>query len=349
MELVFAQVPRFYAEIERVARPELRDRPVIVGGDPRKRGLVQAASEEALRDGVTPGASVLEALERCPTARVVRTDMRRYRAISSRLRAHFRGAAEEVELSGLDAAFLAVEGGEVARELAGKLIDRVGEDLSLPLRVGIAPVKFVARLASEEARDGEVVRIAAEDITPFLAPLPVRRLPGVGPRTEERLAGWSVTTIGEMAQKSLSEVIDQIGRHGAAIHHAARGVGESKLRASPHARSVSQEETLPVPELDVPRLHELLRELASGVARGLALEGLSARRLTLKTRYLEGDTVTRSRTMAAPERTAERFFEDAVSLLARTDAGQRAVRLLGLSVDRLLRAPGTDRQLDLFE
>jgi len=182
--LLYAEVPRFYAELERVADPALAERPVIVGGDPRKRGLVQAATLDALAQGVEVGMPVLDALERCPGARLRRTNMRAYREVAARLRAVFRRTGAPVEVAGLEAAYLDPSGGDEAAEaLAGRLQREVREALRLPLRVGIASLKFVARLAAEEASEGGVRRVPLGGVREFLDPLPVQRLPGVGPHT----------------------------------------------------------------------------------------------------------------------------------------------------------------------
>jgi len=188
VSVLYAEVPGFYAEIERAAHPELAGRPVLVGGDPRKGGTVQSASREAVGEGVTPGMAVVAALERCPRAKTFRTDMRRYREVSARLRAILRRFLDRLEPAGLGAAYLDATG--VARPpeaLAGDLVKAVGEGLGLPLRVGVSSAKFLARLAAEEAGEG-IHRIAAGEETAFLAPLPVERLPGVGPATASRIA-----------------------------------------------------------------------------------------------------------------------------------------------------------------
>ncbi len=348
--LIFAEVPRFYAEIELLADPGRRGRPLLVGGDPRKKGRVQSASLEALEAGVEPGMSMLESLERCPRARTVRTNMRRYREVSTRLRAFFRGSAERVELVGLGAAFLEVSGDELdAREMARKIVEGVARELSLPARVGIAPVKFAARLAAEEAPDGELHAISANGLRGFLDPLPVSRLPGVGPRTEARLAEISVLTVADAAACAPARLSSALGKHGLAIHRTAQGLDRDRIRAAPHARSVSQEFTLVTPELDLGVLQERIAELAQGVAQGLRLEALRARRLSLKVAYLDGETVTRTRTVVPEVWEMPDLREVAEELLERTDAGNRALRLVGLAATELSRAAAEDRQLPLFE
>jgi DNA polymerase-4 len=347
--LLYAEVPRFYAEAERAADPSLSDRPVIVGGDPRKRGLVQAATLDALAAGVEVGMPVLEALERCPAARVRRTNMRAYRELSAKLRACFRRVSPRLEPAGLEAAYLdSSEGDDAAERMARQLKDDVRDGFALPLRVGIAPVKFAAKLAAEEAGPEGVRRVGLSDLRAFLRPLPVGRLPGVGPHTIAALRELGISTAGDLAAAGPRDIEERLGNHGLALLAVAQGEGDARLRPAPHARSLSQESTLGVSERDLAALDAVLDELAGGLATGLARERLAARRLVLKVRYGDQELVTRSRTLARAVATAPDIAELARDLLRRTQAGERAVRLLGLAAFQLVPRPRDDRQLPLF-
>jgi nucleotidyltransferase/DNA polymerase involved in DNA repair len=347
--LLYATVPGFYAEVERVANPGLAGRPVIVGGDPRKRGLVQSATPDALERGVVEGMPVREALERCPQGRALRTDMRRYRGVASRLRACFRRLTQRVEPAGLGSAFLETpRPEEAAEELAERLRQNVREELALPLRVGIAPAKFLAKIAAEEAGSRGILRIAAGEVAGFLAPLPVSRLPGVGTKTAAKLAELSVHTAGEVVALGRAALEEQLGNHGLAILGYAQGRDDARLRAAPHPRSLSQESTLDSDELDLPVIQERIEELARHLEAGLLLERLAAKRVTLKLRYADQEQTTRSRTLVRPVATAQDLAELAAGLLERTQAGIRPVRLVGLGVAALTRSRRDDRQLELF-
>jgi nucleotidyltransferase/DNA polymerase involved in DNA repair len=347
--LLYAEVPRFYAELERAADPSLASRPVIVGGDPRKRGLVQSATLDALAHGVEVGMPVLEALERCPGARLRRTNMRVYRELAARLRAVFRRASARVETAGLEAAFLDPDGGDEAAEaLALELQREVREALRLPLRVGIASLKFVARLAAEESGERGVRRVPSGGVRAFLDPLPVQRLPGVGPHTLASLRELGVATVGDLARADARLVEERLGNHGRALRAAALGQGESRLRPAPRARSHSQESTLEASERDLALLDARLRELAAGLAAALARERLAARRLVLRVRYADRELVTRSATFGRAVGAADEIALRCGELLRRTEAGQRGVRLLGVAAFQLVSPPRDDRQLDLF-
>ncbi len=347
--VLYAEVPRFYAEVERVSDPELAGRPVVVGGDPRKRGLVQSATEDALAAGVQVGMPVIDALQRCPRARALHTDMRRYREAATQLRACLRRAAERIEPAGLGAAYLEPERRDAsALAIAAELRRRVAEEVGLPLRVGIAPAKFLARLAAEESGPRGVFEVHAGEVAGFLAPLPVTRLPGVGPRTATRLAELGVTRVGELVSLGRATLEEEFGNHGLAILELAQGRGAARVRAATHPRSLSLESTLAHPEVDLGVLHERLGELSHRLAEALRLDSLAAGRVGVKIRYADQETTTRSRTLAQPVRTAAQVEEVAQDLLGRAGVGIRPIRLLGLSLSSLARSRRDDRQLELF-
>lgn len=346
--LIYATVPGFYAEAERAAHPGLRDRPVVVGGDPRKRGLVQAATPDALAAGVAVGMSMIEALSRCPHARALRTHMREYREASKRLQAVFRRETERVENAGLDGAYLDLGGSdEPLPQVATRLREEVARVLQLPLRIGAAPIKFVAKLACEDAGDAGFFWVRPDGLRSFLDPLPVARLPGVGPRTAERLAARGVATVGELRLLSKDAVEASLGSHGLGILAFALGRDVSRLRAAPHPRSVSQESTLETPESDRAVLEERLAVLAADLERSLALEQLAAKRVVLKLAYDDGEATTRSRTLRRPLSSAAAISELAAELLARSELG-RPVKRVGIAVSGIVRVRRDDRQMELF-
>ena len=347
--LIYARVPGFYAEVERSADPSLRGRPVIVGGDPRKRGLVQSASEDALAAGVEIDMPVLEALARCPRARALKTNMRAYRAAASRLRACFRHETERVEPAGLDAAYLDTSGDDTApEEIASRLCERVASELSLPLRVGIAPVRFVAKLAAEEPAARPLLYVRQADLRRFLDPLPVARLPGVGPRTQDTLAALGAVCVADLLKLGRDRLEEHLGNHGRAIFTLAQGIDAAGVRPAAHPRTVSHESTLAAAELDRVALEARLAEIAGNVEATLARERLAAKRLVLKVRYADHEETTRSRTVKHPLARAPELLALAADLLTRTQAGTRPIRGLGLAASTLVRARRDDRQLDLF-
>lgn len=347
--VLFAEIAGFYAAIERAEDPSLSARPVIVGGDPRKRGRVQAATADALATGVRPEMPMLEALQRCPEARAIRTNMPRYREVGRELLASLRGIYPHLEKFGLGGAYADL--GNVKRspeEIAAEMRNAVEKALGLPLRVGLAGSKFLARLAAEEVGETGVQRIPAGEEGAFLAPLSVARLDGVGEKTASRLAELGAHSIADVVTLGRDRLQEVFGAHGLRIHSLAAGEDAEPVRATRHAQSVSREATLATGATDVASLSEQLASLAQQLEEELARQRLAAGRVALKVRYTDQSTVTRSETMGSPSTQAGRFHEVAVRLLSRTQAEALPVRGVGLQLTGLSPASDGDRQLDLF-
>ena len=317
--MLFAEVPDFYAAVERADDPALAERPVIVGGDPRKNGRVQAASDDALAAGVTLEMTVREAMRLCPRARAVRTNMSRYREVSRRLFACLRRAADRLEPFGLGAAYFDFSGrGGDVEAFATELRARVEEEVGLSLRVGIATAKFLARVAAEEAGPSGVRRVTSEEEAAFLRPLPVGRLDGVGRKTAATLAELGALTIGDVVELGRDRLEEAFGTHGLRIFSFATGADDGPVRAAAHAQSLSREATLADGSLDLVVLSEQVQDLAQQLEAELGLQGLVAVKVTLKLRYADQVTTTRSRTLAAPISGASEIHLAATGLFDRT-------------------------------
>ncbi len=346
--ILFAEVPNFYAEVERRGDPSLRRRPLLVGGDPRRRGKVQSVSPEGRAAGVETGMSMEDALLRCPGAIRVATDMRRYREASGELATRMRQIFDEVEPAGRGAVYADVHSGPAEPEiLAARLIPQVTTQLGLPLRVGIAPSKFLARLAAEEAGPSGVFRLRAADVEAFLEPLPISRLPRVGSKTEARLGNLGALTIGDLRQLGRPVLEETFGNHGLVLLEMARGQDRSPMRLARHPRSLTRTETLSEASAEVESLAECLRRLAESLEANLERQGLVAGRLALRLRWADGSETTRSTTPSNPLSGAEEIYPEARALLARVEVSDR-IRGLGITVAGLKPCREEDLQLDLF-
>jgi DNA polymerase-4 len=342
---------------------------VIVGGDPRKRGSVQSATQDALDAGVEVGIPMLAALELCPRARTARTDMKRYRAVSGRLRACLRADVDALEPVGLEAAYLDSHlasaraavyeasrrpsgsgsgSGLAVEQLALRLQQRVAGELALPLRVGIASVKFLARLAAEEAGPSGLLHVTEGGESDFLQPLPLGRLPGVGPRTVARLRALGAVRIGDLLGVDPNRLEDELGNHGLRILEYARGEDHARVRAATHPQTLGKEHTFDVEQLDLGVLWEQLQNLAASAEGALRREGLSARRVAVKVRYSDGETSTRSQTLPGPASSQSEIYSTAAALLERTHAGSRPISRLGVTLAGLAAGVVPEAQLDLF-
>ncbi len=345
--VLFAEVPCFYAAVEITQDPTLADWPVLVGGDPRKRGLVQSASSQALAAGVEPEMPVVEALRLCPTARTLRTNLRLYREASRRLLACMRREAGRLEPFGLGAAFLEGSAGD-PEALAARLRERVAGELGLPLRVGIATGKFLARLAAEESGESGVRSIPPGAEAEFLAPLPLTRLEGVGRKTAANLAELGARTIGDVAGLGRERLEEVFGTHGLRIFSLASAQDDAPVRAARHPQSLTREVTVRGEARDRAVLAEHLADLVRDLASELQRQALAAGQVALRLRYADQVTATRSHSLGAPTASAGEIQAVAARLLDRTQAGSRPVRTLGVQLLRLAPAGEADRQLDLF-
>ncbi len=341
----------FYAAVEELENPELRRRPLVVGGDPRSRGVVATANYVARRFGIHSAMSCAEALRRCPQAVFVRPRHTLYREYSAEVWTAIREVVPVVERTGLDEGYLdltplAPDFGR-ARSLAEAVRTSVRAATSLSCSLGVAPTKVVAKVASDRRKPGGITVVPAGTEAAFLAPFPVRVLPGVGPRAEERLAAAGVATIGGLGALSdldLRAILP--GQVGRLLRDRALGIDPRGLELTSERISISVEETFERDLHDREPLHAELRRMALEVAGYLERDGLSARTVTTKLRYADFSIRSRSTSLPVGIDDAERIGELACSLLDRglTDR-PGALRLVGVGVSGL----SGHRQLTLEE
>jgi nucleotidyltransferase/DNA polymerase involved in DNA repair len=353
----------FYAAVEQRDQPELRGKPVIVGADPkggRGRGVVATASYEARKFGVGSAMPISEAWRRCPHGVYVRPDMEKYAAVSGDVMEVLRGFTDCVEPISIDEAFLDVTGSfrmfGSGEQIGRALKDGLRARTQLTASVGVAPSKLVAKIASDLRKPDGLVVVEPGTETAFLAPLPIRRLWGVGAKTEENLARLGVHTIGDLARLDPARLEHRLGTHGHDLLALARGEDDRPVQGHAEgAKSIGQEHTFDSDTADKQKLRRTLLELCDAVARRLRHHSTRARTVTLKYRDEDFRTITRARTMAEPTDSGEALF-DTVWVLFGAAHGERRVRLLGVSASGLLRgsqlglfapAPrGVDRALD---
>lgn len=348
--LIFIHVPGFYAAVEQADEVGLRDRPVVVGGDPGKGGRVTSASREASRAGVEPGMTLAEATRVCPQAELRPTRLPRYREVSAEMRALLRGICERIEPAALDGAYLDPAPGQEPLELAAVLCVRLQAELSLRAVAGVAPTKFVSQLAARHAGPGGVKRVARDEVARFLRDLPVTEIWGLGPSTAERLRAHGVSTMGELRDWPVERLRELVGRQAGPFRALARGDDQGALRPSTPLKSLSREKTLDPPTADLRLLGESLAELSASLEERLLRERRAACTLTLGVRYADGEEVSRTLTREDPIATRSELQEVSLALLTRTQAGERAVRGLRLRAANLdcLEGDREARQLRLF-
>jgi DNA polymerase-4 len=339
----------FYASVEQRDRPELRGRPVIVGADPKGRGVVSAASYEARVFGVRSAMPISKAARLCPHGVFVPVDMERYVAASRQFMAILDDFSPLVEPVSVDEAFVDLTGMTSlfgpAPDAVARMKQRIRSETGLTASAGLAPNKFIAKVASDLRKPDGLVVVEAGGEAAFLAPLPIERLWGVGKATAKELAALGIATIGQLQQLPRATLVSRLGDHGAGLHELAFGRDERPVEPWTPPKSMGAETTFERDTSDRARLDTTLRSQAERVARELRAERLAAARVTLKLRFADFRTLTRSHT-SDPTQDGLELYRRVATLLARETLAQ-PVRLIGVSASALT-AEQTG-QLDLLE
>lgn len=340
----------FFVEVERLRRPGLRGRPVVVGGS-GPRSVVASASYEARARGVHSGMPISQARRLCPQAVVVPPDHEAYTTASHHVFTLLEEFTPRLEEVSVDEAFMDISGLRLLFESPAAVAERMREAvrarLGLPCSVGVGTTKLVAKMASRDAKPAGQLVVAAGTELGYLHGKPVRSLWGVGEATHARLEELGVVTIGDLAAFPRTTLTRRLGTAlGGMLADLAAGVDDRPVVAAGPARSISVEETYDVDLEDPLRMGRELLGQADRLASRLRREGFEASTVHLKVRYGDFTTVTRSHTFREPVSTTLELHRASLLLLGRTDASRRPVRLLGLGVEGLIGA-SAPRQLDL--
>jgi DNA polymerase IV len=321
----------FYVSIEMLRHPELRGKPVVVAYD-GPRGVVTTASYEARRYGVHSALPMVTARRRCPHLTVLPVDMQLYQRGSRKVMETLREFSEVIEVVGLDEAYVDLSGSPVPQSRAREIKRRVKETTHLVCSIGLAPNKLMAKIASDLDKPDGFFVLDEDGWLSAIGEKPVSLLPGVGPRTSERLAEIGIGAIAQLANADPGVLGRTFGpRHGRDLHDRANGIGSATLATERKRKSESRETTFSADVTERAVLVETLERLASSVCRSLDQHGSSGRTVTLKIRLRPFRTYTRSRTLDSPTRDAEAVFSVAQELLHRFDPSA-PVRLIGVGV-----------------
>jgi DNA polymerase-4 len=340
----------FYAAVHMRDDPSLAGQPVAVGGSPEGRGVVAAASYEIRKFGVRSAMPAARALRLCPQAVFIRPDFQRYRKESQEIFRIFSDYSDLVQPVSIDEAYLdcteRLEGFGSATAIAQDIRRRVREERGLTVSIGVAPNRLVAKIASDANKPDGLTVVKPRQVVAFLEPRPVRALPGVGPVMERRLERGGIMTIGQLRSLSPADLKKLAGSIGEVLFRYCRGEDERPVRTSRERKSLSSERTY---DKDLATLDEMdaqLDWLAASVACGLAKRELSACTVTIKVRYEDFTTVSRSQSFSSPVRSEWIIASTARRLLRRTAAAERSVRLLGVGASTFVL--GGVEQLSLF-
>ncbi|MFO7952770.1 MAG: DNA polymerase IV [Bacillota bacterium] len=296
LEILLCDLDAFFASVEQLDHPELKGKALLVGGDPKGRGVVSTCTYEARKYGIRSAMPMKRALELCPHAIVLRGNMPRYKEMSGMVRQIFERFTPDIEFISIDEAYLAVKEGS-GLNTAWEIHRAVGEELHLPISVGVSVNKLLAKIACELAKPNNVSTLWPGEIKDTLWPLPVRKLPGVGPVTEEKLLAWGIETIGNLAAYPEETLAGLFGEHGRVMAQYAQGLDNRKLECEHEAKSISEETTFAEDIFDPEYLGAVILELSAGVGYRLRKAKISAKTITIKLRYKDFRTITRSKTM----------------------------------------------------
>jgi DNA polymerase-4 len=329
----------FYASVEQRDNPALRGKPVVVGGDPTKRGVVAAASYEARVFGVRSAIPMSRAVRLCPSLIIVRPDFEKYRAVSQQVFAIYRSVTPLVEPLSLDEAYLDVTenawGETLGVNVAKRIKQVIKEATSLTASAGVAPNKFLAKIASGWHKPDGLTVIAPERVESFLQGLPVDALWGVGPKTAARLRAHGIEKLVDVRARSPEELREVVGSAADWLRDLANGIDPRPVDPNEERKSVGSECTYEKDLTEMARIKSEIDEMARDAARWLQGRGIFARTVVIKVRYDDFTTVTRSQSEIKPTRDPDAIAHRAIALLDKTEAGRRPVRLLGVSVHNL--------------
>ncbi len=349
-KIIHVDMDAFFASVEQRDRPELRGRPVVVGGTPEGRGVVASASYEARRFGVKSAMSAKRALALCPSLQFVRPDFEKYERVSQQIRAIFLSVTDRVEPLSLDEAYLDVTvnrlGMPLARDLALWVKERIRAETGLTASAGVGPNKFIAKVASDYRKPDGLVVVPPERVEAFISTLPVERLWGVGPVTAKKLQELGFHRVTDLRQASVEVLETHLGKFGRFLHGLAWGQDDREVEGASEPKSRGTERTFSRDLLDVAALLSTQGEQCQELADRLREHEALARTVTVKVRYADFRTITRSRTLDPPTDQSSRLAGVARALLLEaTEAGRTPIRLLGLSVSGWV---GPDDPLQLW-
>jgi DNA polymerase-4 len=336
--IIHLDMDAFYASVEQRDDPSLRGKPVAVGGSPQSRGVVAASSYEARKFGVRSAMPMARAVRLCPELLIVRPDFARYRAASQKVMAILHECTPLVEPLSLDEAYLDVTdnlwGEPLASVVARQLKTQIHDATGLTASAGVAPNKFLAKIASGWRKPDGLTVIAPERVESFLQELPVEALWGVGPVTANKLRAVGIQRLVDVREFDEVSLQQAVGSLASWLKRLSHGDDPREVKPDRPWKSISAETTYVTDLRDVPQMKLELEALSRKVANSLQKKSLLARTVTIKVRFDDFTTVTRSHS-AEPTQSADAFAARAAALLERTDAGRRPVRLLGVGAHGL--------------
>lgn len=351
-KIIHIDMDAFYASVEQRDFPEYRGKPLIVGGSPEGRGVVAAASYEVRKFGVHSAMPSARAAQLCPHAVFVKPRFEVYREVSEQIREIFLRYTEAVEPLSLDEAYLDVTSNRInlpsATLIASRIRKEIRRETGLTASAGVSYNKFLAKIASDIDKPDGLSVILPEEAEEFLEKLEIGAFHGIGEATEAKMRGLGIRTGKDLKERSELELVNRFGKTGRFYYRIVRGIDPREVKARRIRKSIGKERTFSRDVDDLGWIHNFLRELAVKVSESMKKKKAAGKTVTLKVRYADFETVTRSRSFSHRINGASDIAETAIALLGETETGRRKVRLLGITLSNLnLGEKGPYRQLEL--
>ncbi len=351
--ILHVDMDSFFASVEVREKPELIGKPVVVGADPKGgkgRGVVSTCSYEARKYGIKSGMPISRAYKLCPTAVFLPVNFPLYIRASSEVMNILRNYSEKFQQVSIDEAYLDVSNVgsfEAARELALKIKKEIMEKEKLTCSIGVGPNKIVAKIASDYKKPDGLTVVEPSHVREFLSPLPVRKIPGVGKKTEAELKTMGIEKIGQLAECDVQLLISRFGKWGIYMHELANGIDESEVREEECCKSISRETTFEQDTDDPEILNLTMEELAEDVHKSLIEEGFLFKTLTIKVRYKGFITLTRAHTLL--HYTDEPgIIKDTAKTLLKEFIDGKMIRLIGVRLSRLEKTRTRQKSMEEF-
>ena len=348
-KIIHVDMDAFYASVEQRDDPSLMGKPVVVGGKPNSRGVVSASSYEARKFGIYSAMPIAEAHWRCPNAIFLPVNMRKYQGVSSQIRQIFLTYTPIVEPLSLDEAFLDVTGSTTlfgsAGSIASTIKQRIKQELNLTASVGLASNKFLAKLASDLKKPDGFVVVQPDRVQEFLDPLSVERLWGVGKKTATQLHKLNIKTVRDIRHLQKGQLTQLFGVLGAQLYLLAQGIDDRPVESDKIVKSIGHETTFVNDITDRDLLETALLKLSIDVGRRMRKEGLKGKTVTLKVRYNDFRSVSRSHSLLQAIDLDDVIYREARNLLSEVSLKQ-PIRLIGVTVNNL--TDQSESQLSLF-
>ena len=338
-KIIHIDMDMFYAAVEILDNPSLTGLPIVVGGSPASRSVVCTASYAARKFGIRSAMACSVAQRLCPDAIFLPPRFERYKEISRKIREIFQRYTDVIEPLSLDEAYLDVTDNKLnlfASQIARRIKEDVYRELGLTCSAGVGPNKLIAKIASDFLKPNGLVVVTPDQALDFMRPLSVRKIHGVGPATERRLSMAGIKTCEDILRMTRQNLEEKLGRLGGWMWHAARGEDSRPVETNYDRKSFGREDTFQKDEKDLATIVARLRDLSKSVCDSMNKRGIKGRTITLKVKYFDFESITRSRTIKETTNDPDLVLTTALELLnTKTAVGRRPIRLVGVSVSSL--------------